>query len=1156
MPRRLRRFPLFLLCCLLLANLSSEAQTPPLPNALLWRITGPHSARPSYLWGTIHIKDRRVFHFTDSLYRALESADAYAMELDIEEMSSVLTNFYAQTDTSALISTLLSPADFRRVAKKLEKELKRPAASITRKDVYVYLENRFDPPQRKDDMQEPMDLYLYTIARSLGKQLSGIEDVRDQFDPATELAQPIDVEEVLHHRLAPPAQLETIVQVYLNKDLDKLLALTEHYDSTSRAWLQRRNVKMARRLDSLMQLRPTFFTMGAAHLPGNKGMIALLRGRGYRVEPVTGGTALAPGDYHFERPATVWTAVRNDSATYEVSFPGKAESQTDPMNGTFTQVYADLHSERMYMVMAGVVPEGLSADSLLRQRFAQVTSNSKLISPVTALQYEGRTGLEATLLDKSGMYLRMRGLPNGDEIVLLVSGSKTRKSPDDSDIQYFYKSLHFLRPSTRNYSTGWVRYHDERIGYNLLFPQPPERDAPMLSDMQQNVETSWRSETRSYFDPVKQMLYLVFVRETKPGFSIPDGRGLLAGILENYQAGTNGYRLRWADTGTVDGMPYLRLAAMQTANKVIVRVQEVVRGNRHYTLFASAEKDDSLSAERFFNSLHFEPYPVPAWSLRTDSAGRFRAATPVPFVRTGGDTTAYGSADRLAAYDSVRNLSYYVDLQPQSRFRHFTSDSAFYAYWKRIYKERDDSLVSDQPVQNGASSGREFRFHSATGYVEQRYRVLPFGDSVAVMFVQLPLNELDGAADTVFNSFRIGKDGSWRRDAATTEALLAALRGTDSLLRSDAEQYLRVAASFTRADLPQLHAALLYPYYDFDSATVTIHDQLLREVRNLHDPSTVTFLPGAYRGLEPGSRLHLSLLGLLAQQQSAPAFDSLKQLLLLGPPPAGFNNVLTDALLDSPLLTRRLFPEAGYLFRDSISTDWLLPAVGNLLDSGLLQAGDLAPWSNDLMREARRYLANDSANGNVSYRLLFSTVKWLGFVHTPAANALLQSLLKREPSEVQVKAAEELLRNGQPVAPASLLRLAASHETRASLYEMLQRRKRPDLFSAKYRSQQSLAETAVYNSVSEDYTVQRLVYAGSRERMLKGQKRRFFLFRVYVEGGEKGGYAAVAGPFSTDAGELTNDDVWALMSEAKFGATTQEALVESFVKTNSGEDEP
>src|SRR4249919_2429992 len=58
-----------------------------LPSTLLWKISGNDLQKPSYLYGTMHLTDERVFNIGDSVYKAIENSDGFAIEIDPEEFT-------------------------------------------------------------------------------------------------------------------------------------------------------------------------------------------------------------------------------------------------------------------------------------------------------------------------------------------------------------------------------------------------------------------------------------------------------------------------------------------------------------------------------------------------------------------------------------------------------------------------------------------------------------------------------------------------------------------------------------------------------------------------------------------------------------------------------------------------------------------------------------------------------------------------------------------------------------------------------------------------------------------------------------------------------------------------------------------------------------
>ena len=75
---------LLLAICTILFFSDSLAQTTKIKNkkypSLLWEITGKGMKKPSYLFGTMHVSSKMVFHLSDSFYLGIKNADVVALE--------------------------------------------------------------------------------------------------------------------------------------------------------------------------------------------------------------------------------------------------------------------------------------------------------------------------------------------------------------------------------------------------------------------------------------------------------------------------------------------------------------------------------------------------------------------------------------------------------------------------------------------------------------------------------------------------------------------------------------------------------------------------------------------------------------------------------------------------------------------------------------------------------------------------------------------------------------------------------------------------------------------------------------------------------------------------------------------------------------------
>lgn len=117
-----------------------------------------------------------------------------------------------------------------------------------------------------------------------------IEKLEDQLSAIEAISLP-DQAKMLMQSVRDTTQqdFEDLLQAYLNADYKKIIELMK--DTTlpanfEHALLTKRNKNMAKTIAKYCKKQSTFTAIGAAHLPGTHGVIALLRKRGFTVEPI------------------------------------------------------------------------------------------------------------------------------------------------------------------------------------------------------------------------------------------------------------------------------------------------------------------------------------------------------------------------------------------------------------------------------------------------------------------------------------------------------------------------------------------------------------------------------------------------------------------------------------------------------------------------------------------------------------------------------------------------------------------------------------------------------------------------------------------------------------------------------------------------------
>lgn len=170
-----------------------------------------------------------------------------------------------------------------------------------------------------------LDAYLYGMAMKQGKWLGAVEEVNDQLNLRDELGKDIDeTEEMKQPERILLTSLGNMIKVYLAQDLNQIeeIALNQRSARSKTLVFNNRNLKMARSMDSLSHLRSMFYAVGAAHLPGDSGVIVLMRNKGYTVTPVISTSTMAAEKYAAGLPSLAWYEVGQTDGLYKVDMPG------------------------------------------------------------------------------------------------------------------------------------------------------------------------------------------------------------------------------------------------------------------------------------------------------------------------------------------------------------------------------------------------------------------------------------------------------------------------------------------------------------------------------------------------------------------------------------------------------------------------------------------------------------------------------------------------------------------------------------------------------------------------------------------------------------------------------------------------------------------
>jgi uncharacterized protein YbaP (TraB family) len=288
------------------AALRREADAIPNKHGLFWKIEPSSGAAPSYLFGTVHVTDPRVHALRAPVQDALDTASTVIVEsteaINSAEMAKHIfsvASLMVLPDAQTL-ADVIPAADLATVKTFYEKE-GGFEAQLKYRPYMLAIALSYAPCELARQMQglPSLDSAIAATTEQSRAKLAGLETLLEQFTAMSNMPMAAQVDWLLQAiELRPEVDdfKETLIRLYLAQETGLLLAWSRDmtlkhgtqatWDSFKSLLLDTRNHRMAERAVPFIENGNAFIAVGALHLPGETGLVQLLRDRGYKVTAV------------------------------------------------------------------------------------------------------------------------------------------------------------------------------------------------------------------------------------------------------------------------------------------------------------------------------------------------------------------------------------------------------------------------------------------------------------------------------------------------------------------------------------------------------------------------------------------------------------------------------------------------------------------------------------------------------------------------------------------------------------------------------------------------------------------------------------------------------------------------------------------------------
>lgn len=1097
-----------------LFSFTSSAQN---SNSLLWKISGNGLETPSYLYGTMHVSKKIAFRLDDVFYEALNDAVYVALESD----PALWLDHYKKYENYEGFGTDIASSGFYRKAFKTESPRREMISSMLAFDSSI-LNNilyRTNVTSQNFEEETYLDMFIYQTAKKTKKEFIALEDIEEMSELSNRAQQNIfkkapdawlqkKLEKQNYYNLLQNAYRERKVAFIdsLNRGL-----YTDHY---MKYMLYDRNTIMADGIAEIAKKGKLFAGVGAAHLPGEKGVLQLLRDKGFTVTPFTSSKTKKAATFKksFEEKVLITNHTRQAVADslFSVKVPDKLHKMgsakglsiyacPELTNGSFFTI-TRISRFSAFRKQAPITLEGI--DDMLYESIPGTIISKTIIKDQP---YEGFNIVNQL---KNGDFQRYQIYLTPLEVIIMKLGGKR-----DYAIKYghlIFDSLKF-RASTGSQIKTTSNFKDFSVLLpdNYIFYNTDKTGKRIL----QAIDLA----AGDYFFLQRANLYQIdYVEE-----DLFELKQIQKRFFEDHQLESGNFSIL-----NRNGFREVRASAPMNENsgrRLFLSTR--LKGGDYYLLGVTSKNKEI--AEEFFNSLQITnpSYRTP-FELVKDTALFFSVKTNVPPpIRTENDGAVYYAADKnkKKEYEGYTKTRVYkngndehitVQLEKLHDFQMYENLDSLWSKRQKSYK--GDALYARKSKYYKDEEGHSVADFYLTDSLSHREvfirNILKSGAIYTISSLQDSLHEPTGFIRIFYDSFQpndtvIGK--SPFKDK--TNLFFKHLRANDSVVFSSYKKLV-----FSEKHLDSLEKFITN--FNFPENKIQIRNHFISRYARMKNKRVMPFLKRLYENSYANSDVQLKVLVAIAERKNKNAGTEILSLLSKDVPVGMNTYALFKHYHDTLPLAKELFPS----IMDYASIGEYKGAVYNLLSE--LKARKLVgikvyeKYLNQLLNEAKitlkRQLTQDNkANNEYNY---YDNDLYSESIQQPSLNdyiTLLYPFRKKKnikqfferlnlvkDKSVRIHYLITRLKNGDKVSNNEILKLVSDINARVYLYNELKKIKKETRIPAAYRSQDSLTVSLLYKNVQYDSNRHKHQFIKKQKISLSDKSYWGYIYKIKHEG--------------------------------------------------------
>jgi hypothetical protein len=793
-------------------------------------------------------------------------------------------------------------------------------------------------------------------------------------------------------------------EAYRTGNLDWLDSINR-YNSFSSAFdekfLYRRNEIQASSIDSILKTNQSLFVgVGAAHLPGQRGVIEMLRDKGYTVRPVKMGERDSQHKNLVEkiRVPVVFSTQSVADAMYKVDIPGKFYKFGDEASLDQRQ-YADMANGSYYMVtriMTNAWMWGHSQEKVHRVIDSLLYENvpGKIISKTTITK-NGYSGIDVTNRTRRGDIQRYNIFITPFEIFIFKMSGTGEYVRMGDEAKKFFGSIQLAPPGPASVTantiqpvTNWKKYSPPYGGFTVSLPHEPYvgNDGSWIYDAEDRTSHTQfrviRTDIHNYRFAEEDSFDLGLMEES-------------FGSSEFIDKVINRQLINWK------GYPALDVQ-YRDKNGGVYLTRFIIQGPHYYSLVAHG-KQENLQMKNFLNSFEIKPLVYRPAKERKDTSLYYSVRTPVfpeadkekleipryNYLSSGDDDDSEGDALESGLFRSkvIGNDStgekIFITFYKTQRYS-FIRDSAIMDKQNQVSIFGDTTWIVRNKKKDRLADGTRIweAFVSDTGSSRMIWNKTFFKDGIGYS-ISTELDTLTKASDFVRNFFETFTPADSLKGSSPfvkkSNIFFADFLSSDSATHQKAVKGLYMV-KMDSTDFPQLKQTIISLNWK-EKKYLDTKKSLIGKLDDITTHQASDYLKTLYYAAGDTIELQYSILETLLQQKTNYSFAVFRDIITNEPPVLNVgnnqrwagtssnnyningnrtadvdNNNFLDELYDSLKLTRTILPDLLPLLNLDDYKYSIMQLLSRMTDKNLVAAKDYEIYFSKFLLEGKQEL--------------------------------------------------------------------------------------------------------------------------------------------------------------------------------------------------------